>query len=306
MRTEGVWALAIHGGAGTIPRSLPEAVQREYLAGLERALSAGQAILQAGGASLDAAEAAVRALEDDPLFNAGRGAVLTSAGTHELDASVMDGRTLRCGAVAAVKTPKNAVSLARLVMERTRHVLLAGEGADAFASQMGVERVPQSYFTTDKRKQQWEAMQRADQVARSEDEAPKGTVGAVALDIHGHLAAATSTGGLTNKLPGRTGDSSVIGAGTYADDRTAAVSCTGSGEEFIRHASAYAVCARMALAKESVEEAARAVIHQHMEPGDGGLIAVDLHGNIAFAFSSEGMYRGAAHSSGRFEVAIWE
>lgn len=304
--SDGKWALAIHGGAGTIPKNLPEEVQRQYLDGLERALAAGKAVLEAGGAALDAVEQAVRALEDDPLFNAGRGAVFTNAGTHELDASIMDGRNLRCGGLAAVKTPKNPITLARLVMERTPHVLLAGEGGDAFAREAGVELVEQSWFSTDKRKQQWLALQGAG-LSRSEDEpAPKGTVGAVARDVHGHLAAATSTGGLTNKMPGRTGDSSVIGAGTYADDRSAAVSCTGSGEEFMRHVSAYAVCCRVGLLKESLAEAARAVVHEHMQPGDGGLISVDRDGNVAFAFSSEGMYRGEANAEGRFEVWIWE
>ncbi len=305
------YAIAIHGGAGTVPRTMEPETIAAYEASLTRALQLGRDRLAAGGQALDVVEEVVRLMEDDPLFNAGKGAVFTHDGTHELDASIMDGRTLGCGAVAGVKTVKNPISLARLVMTKTRHVLLVGAGADAFAREMNVELVDNAWFDTERRREQWqELVAKEREAAERGDKAPldagtKGTVGVVALDKQGHLAAATSTGGMTNKRWGRAGDSPIIGAGTYANDATVAVSCTGTGEEFIRHAVARTVHARMELAKEPLDIAARGSLDQ-LKKGDGGLIAVDKNGHIALPYNTEGMYRAAADSSGRFDVAIWE
>jgi beta-aspartyl-peptidase (threonine type) len=240
-------------------------------------------------------------LEDDPLFNAGRGAVFTDSGVHELDASIMDGRTLACGAVTGVRTVRHPVSLARLVMENTRHILLMGAGAEAFADELGVERVENSWFDTDHRRR---ALQRVLEQRRVEEE--QGTVGCVVLDGRGDLAAATSTGGLTGKRWGRIGDTPIIGAGNYADNRSCAVSGTGTGEEFMRNVTAYAVASLYRDAGVPLHEAARRVVFERMRPGDGGVIAVSREGEIAMVYSTVGMFRGAADSSGRFEVAIWE
>jgi L-asparaginase / beta-aspartyl-peptidase len=295
------WALAIHGGAGAPDRSLPEAEKQAYLASLEHALKLGQTMLEGGRSSLDAVEAVVRDLEDDPLFNAGRGAVFNLAGEIELDASIMDGRTLGCGGVAAVKTVKNPVSLARLVYERTKHVLLVGPGAEGFAQEMGVERAGPEWFRTEPR---WQELLKF----RAEQASSRGggTVGAVARDRQGNLAAATSTGGRTGKLPGRVGDSPIVGAGTYADNATCAVSGTGIGEEYIRHAAAYSVSAWMRHEGATLDEALHHVIDEELKPGDGGMIAVDRDGRIAMRYNTPGMFRGAADANGRFEVHIWE
>jgi beta-aspartyl-peptidase (threonine type) len=300
------FAIALHGGAGAIPRDMPEEEQAAHRAGLSRALDLGRAMLDRGAASLDVVEAVVRRLEDDPLFNAGKGSVFTHAGTHELDAAIMDGSSLACGAVAVVRTIKNPVTLARRVMERTPHVLLAGGGAEGFAVTTEVERVRPDYFDTDARRNQWIKARQREAVAgeRGEDKAGFGTVGCVALDTHGHLAAATSTGGMTNKRLGRIGDTPIIGAGTYADDRACAVSCTGAGEQFIRHVIAFRVSALMTWAGRSLKEAADEAIHQTLNPGDGGLIAVDRAGNIAMPFNTKGMFRAAADSSGWSVVEI--
>jgi beta-aspartyl-peptidase (threonine type) len=288
-------ALAIHGGAGVMKR-LERGRQSVYLLALNRALDAGYQILSDDGTSLDAATAAVAALEDDPLFNAGRGAVYNAAGEHELDASIMDGATLRAGAVTAVRRIRNPVLAARAVMEKSAHVLLAGQGAEAFAAKHGVALVRQAYFHTAER---LSALKR--RLKRHH-----GTVGAVALDRHGNLAAATSTGGYTGKLPGRVGDSPLIGAGTYADNRTCAVSGTGWGEAFIRIALAHEVSARMLYLEESVSEAARAALRKLARiGGDGGLIALDRRGNIAMPFNSEGMLRACIHVDGRRRVRIY-
>jgi beta-aspartyl-peptidase (threonine type) len=295
------WAIAVHGGAGTIPRDIAPQRRAAYTASLRAALRLGADALAAGEPALDVVEKVVRSLEDDPLFNAGRGAVYTHDGRHELDAAIMDGRDLSAGAVASVSSVKNPISLARLVMERTRHVLLVGDGAEAFADEMGVVRVPQDYFHTEYRYRSW---QRALERAKGQDD--KDTVGCAARDVGGNLAAATSTGGLTDKRWGRVGDVPILGAGTYADNRTAAISATGQGEEFIRHAVAHTVSARMALLGEPLADAARAVIHGTLRPGDGGVISVDAAGRIALVFNSEGMYRGAADSGGRFEIGIWD
>lgn len=292
-------ALAVHGGAGVIDRKLMSArAESAYRTGIAAALTAGHRVLAGGGSSLDAAVAAVCVLEDDPLFNAGRGAVFNAEGVNELDAAVMDGRTLRAGAVTLVTTVKNPVRLARLVLERTCHVMLAGQGAEALAREHGLEIVEPEYFFT---QQRWDALRRVASAAKrgpqraSLTEADRhGTVGAVALDAGGNLAAATSTGGRTNKLAGRIGDSPIIGAGTYADNRTVAVSCTGQGECFIRTVAAFAVAALMECKGWSVARAAGHVIRRRLAAigGEGGMIAIDRQGNIATPFNSAGMHRG--------------
>lgn len=295
------WALAIHGGAGVIPKTMEDDRKQEYVQALEAALQLGKDSLAAGESSLDVVEKVVAQLEDSPLFNAGKGAVFTHEGSHELDAAIMDGRDLNCAAVAGLKTIKNPIHLARKVMTETHHVFFVGDGAEAFADEVGVERVDQDYFFVQRRHDQW---QRALERAKEEDK--HGTVGAVALDMDGNLAAATSTGGLTNKRFGRVGDVPVIGAGTYANNATAAISCTGYGEQFIRHNVAHDVSAIMEYRGVGIQEAAEAVIHGKLDKGDGGLIAVGHDGTIALVFNSEGMFRGAADSSGLSEVAIWE
>lgn len=300
------WSLAIHGGAGTIPKTIPESERDAYLASLRKALEIGRGVLAGGGTSLDAVEKVVRFLEDDPLFNAGKGAVYTHDGTHELDAAIMDGRDLSCGAVAGLKTVRHPISLARLVKERSPHVFLVGEGAEAFATDMKVERVENSWFDTPKRYEQLQQALRREQEEKPREEKPKGTVGAVALDRHGNLAAATSTGGMTNKRWGRLGDVPVIGAGTYANNKTCAISATGWGEKFIRHTVAHDISALMEYAGLSLQQAAERVIHGKLEKDDGGIVGVGRDGSIALVFNSEGMYRGAADSAGRLEVRIWE
>ncbi len=306
--------LAIHGGAGTIERGnmTPER-EAEYRAALEAALRAGFAVLQEGGSAVDAVAAAIPPMEDAPLFNAGKGAVFTSEASVELDASIMDGATLNAGAVAGVTTIKNPILAARLVMEQSPHVMLTGSGAEAFARQHGLEEVENTYFHTDRRR---ETLRRVQERERSESgflqtdpEAWQmtGTVGAVALDQNGHLAAATSTGGMTNKRFGRVGDSPIIAAGTYADDRTCAVSATGHGEYFIRLAIAHDISARMMYLGESVEAAAHTVIHDKLTDlgGTGGVIALDAEGNVAMPFNTSGMYRGTIDAEGNVTVDIY-
>lgn len=310
------FGLVVHGGAGTIDRSkmTPER-EREYRAGLERALAAGYEILKRGGSSLDATETAVRVFEDDPHFNAGKGAVFTSAGTNELDAAIMDGKTLKAGAVAALKHIKNPVSLARLVMEGSGHVMMDGEGAEIFAKENGVELVDQKYFYTQER---WDALQkiktaekhRTGQAGKAfiiTDQDRHGTVGAVALDQNGDLTAATSTGGTTNKRVGRVGDTPVIGAGTYANNATCAVSATGDGEYFIRATVGHDVSALMQYRGMSLKEAAQAVLDKVAKlGGTGGLIAIDRKGNIALPFNTSGMYRGYVDPNGKFVIEIYK
>jgi beta-aspartyl-peptidase (threonine type) len=299
--------LAIHGGAGTLARSdmTPER-EAAYRAGLEAALDAGYAILETGGSSLDAVSVAVRVLEDDPLFNAGRGAVLTAEGKAELDASIMDGRHLRAGAVAGVKHIRNPVELARLVMEKSPHVMLIGQGAEDFALERGVTLVPNEYFHTDRRKEELRRRIAGERVPLN-DLASLGTVGAVARDARGDLAAATSTGGMTGKRPGRVGDSPIIGAGTYADNAACAVSATGHGEYFIRAAVAHDLCARIRYARVRLAKAARDLVHGRLRDmgGEGGVIAIDAQGNVALEFNSEGMFRGVRTSAGRREIGIY-
>ena len=318
------FAIAIHGGAGVISRDIDPEVRDGYLASLKEAARIGRDLLDQGGSSLDAVEMVIRFLEDDERFNAGKGSVFTSEGTHELDASIMDGRDLNAGAVAGVRTVKNPISLARLVMEQSRHVMFSGDGAEMFADEMNVDRVDNSWFGTERRLRQLENARRQQvhaqgppersitEHAQEQSEHSQarsfrfGTVGAAALDRQGNLAAGTSTGGMTNKMPGRIGDSPVIAAGTYADNNSCAVSATGHGEKFIRNAVAYQICAIMEYQGASLEEAAQIVIHEKLDKGDGGIIAVDKWGNIVFEFSSPGMFRAAADSEGLFEAAIWD
>ncbi len=291
------FAIAIHGGAGTLPRrAMSIALRRRYERGLERALAAGHAVLAGGGSSLDAVCAAVVELEDSPLFNAGRGAVYNAEGKHELDAGVMDGATLAAGAVAAVSRIRNPVLAARAVMEKTRHVLLVGRGAERFAARHGLRMEKPEYFAT-----------RARLLAlKRKLPGHHGTVGAVARDIAGNLAAATSTGGYTGKLPGRVGDSPTVGAGVYADNAACAVSGTGLGEAFMRAVLAHDVAARMRYGGESLAAAARkALATVAALGGDGGLIAVDRRGRVVMPFNSEGMYRACVDAAGRKTLALF-
>jgi beta-aspartyl-peptidase (threonine type) len=294
------WKLVIHGGAGVIERlrMTPEK-EREVRAGLDRALQAGETVLRGGGSALDAVDAAVRVLEDDPNFNAGRGSVFTFDGRNEMDASIMDGRTRAAGAVAGATATKNPIGLARAVMEKSPHVFLSGAGADQFSREQGLEQAGPEWFATEERKRQLEAF-RGGKVSALEIEYKYGTVGAVALDTKGHVAAATSTGGMTGKRWSRIGDSPVIGAGTYADDRACAVSATGTGEMFIRAAAAHEICARMRLAGESGKAAGDAVMAEVKAlGGSGGVIVVSPKGETSWSFNTPGMYRGRADASGR-------
>lgn len=290
-------AIAIHGGAGAIARrEMTKSAQARYHAALERALDAGHQVLKGGGSSLDAVCAAVVVMEDSPLFNAGRGACYNADEKHELDAAVMDGAKLRAGAVAAVSRIRNPVLAARTVMEKCRHVLLVGRSAERFATRNGLRLAPPEYFHTASRL----AALREKRVGHH------GTVGAVALDSDGNLAAATSTGGYTGKMPGRVGDTPIIGAGTYADNRACAVSGTGLGEAFMRAVLAYDVAARMRYLREPLDKAARAAVSNLSDlQADGGLVAVDRSGNIVMPFNSEGMYRAAIDPRGRRRVEIY-
>ena len=299
------WTLVIHGGAGAMIRGrLPQMQDVAARAGLASALDAGSAILAGGGAALDAVEAAVKVLEDDPAFNAGRGSAFTYEGANELDAAIMDGATLAAGSVAGVTRTRHPVSLARAVIERSPHVLLGREGADAFALHAGLEQVDPDWFAIPERRRQLEEMKANG--GRFDVDMKYGTVGAVARDTHGHLAAATSTGGVTGKRWGRIGDSPLIGAGTYADDRAAAVSCTGSGEYFIREAAAYQIGARVRLAGEELAAAAEAVLAEiRALGGTGGVIVTDAAGTPVWRFTTPGMYRARADAEGAHVVAIY-
>lgn len=324
MHTEQQFALAVHGGAGTIRReSMSAEAEAQYRNGIANALRAGHAALSEGGSAMDAVVAAVRVLEDDPLFNAGRGAVFTHEGNIELDAAVMDGMTGMAGAIAGVRTIKNPVVAARKVMDATKHVLLVGTGAEQFAAEQQLEIVAPDYFHTKARWQQLLLAKSRAQIELDHDgqnqaaAAAKfeawqtdnkfGTVGAVACDAQGNLAAATSTGGLTNKFYGRVGDSPIIGAGTYADNATVAVSGTGVGEFFMRGLIAYDIAARMKYLKLGLNDAVDQVIHEALETrgGQGGLIAIDAQGRIKFGFNTEGMYRGSIRGDGIPVIAIY-
>lgn len=299
------WKLVIHGGSGSMRRgSLSQELDELGRAGLSAALDAGAAILAAGGSALDAVEATARVLEEDPCFNAGRGSVLAYDGHVELDAAIMDGRERRCGAVAGLRSTRAPISAARAVMDQSPHVLMSYEGADDFACEAGLEQVPNRWFVTPERRRQLDEL-----LARGSDafdaDIKYGTIGAVAVDVHGHVAAATSTGGLTAKRWGRIGDSPLVGAGTYADDRAAAVSATGLGEVFIRAAGAHELCARVRLGGQGLQESLDGVLEEIKSlGGNGGLIAVSPSGDAAWGFTTPGMYRGIAGPDGR-QVAIY-
>jgi len=300
------WTIVIHGGAGMLDRERLSAEQDAAArAGLSAALDAGQTVLAGGGSAVDAVEAAVRVLEDDPAFNAGRGAVLTFDGAAELDAAIMDGATRAAGSVAAVTRTRNPVSLARNVMENGRHVMLAGRGADRFAIEQGVEQVDPAWFVLPERARQLAEL-KADNADAFDVDMKYGTVGAVARDCAGHVAAATSTGGVTGKRWGRIGDTPVVGAGTYADDRAGAVSATGSGEYFLRIGVAHEICARVRLAGESLQMAGDAVMAETSALGGrGGVILAGPDGDMAWSFTTPGMYRGRVSADGERVVAIY-
>jgi L-asparaginase / beta-aspartyl-peptidase len=320
------WALVAHGGAGAIARGdLTPEQERAYREAMGAAAQAGAAVLRAGGSAMDAVEGAIQILEDDPLFNAGRGAAFTAEGRNELDASIMDGGTLAAGAVAGVTTTRHPISAARAVIEGSTHVLLGGEGADAFARSQGLEQVDPSYFFTEER---WKSLERGlaklglpiparpgdasqEVLGRAglvHEEGKYGTVGVVALDLHGHVAAGTSTGGSTAKRWGRVGDSPLIGAGTYATDKAGAVSCTGAGEYFIRLGVAHEICALAQHAGLSLQEAADRVVQRELTAlgGDGGIIAVAPDGQMAWSFNTAGMYRARIADGAPLTVGIYK
>jgi beta-aspartyl-peptidase (threonine type) len=323
------WSIVVHGGAGVIERAnLTPEVEAQYRAAMQRALNTGGAILDRGGSSLDAVEAVIREMEDDPLFNAGRGAVFTAEGRNELDASIMDGRNRAAGAVAGLTRTRHPISAARAVMERSRHVMLIGEGAEAFARSQNLEEVDPSYFFTERRWQQLEQNLRANNLPipprpanappapRAEftypDDHQFGTVGVVALDSHGNISAGTSTGGTTGKRWGRVGDAPIIGAGTYAQNGVCGVSATGTGEFFIRVGVARDICARMQFRHEGAQQAADAVIAEvgattnaSNEAGDGGVIVLDGRGRFAWAMNTPGMYRASLSAGGEPVVQIF-
>ncbi|HEU4564989.1 MAG TPA: isoaspartyl peptidase/L-asparaginase [Gemmatimonadaceae bacterium] len=308
--------LVVHGGAGTITRaSMTPEMEAEYRAKMTEAIKAGYDVLSRGGVALDAVTATIRVLEDSPLFNAGKGAVFTNAGTNELDAAIMDGATLQAGAIAGVKHVKNPIDLARMVMEKSPHVMLIGDGAETFAKSQGMALVPAKYFWTQRR---WDALQRAKAAEKkvgtkasmammSPADGKYGTVGAVALDANGNLAAGTSTGGTNNKRWGRVGDAPIIGAGTYANNASCAVSATGTGEFFIRNVVAHDICARKQYKGIPLAQAADEVVMKLLvsQQGDGGVIALDRDGNFATPFNTEGMYRGWVGPDGKIEVRIY-
>ncbi|WP_316745995.1 isoaspartyl peptidase/L-asparaginase [Pedobacter gandavensis] len=316
------YVMVIHGGAGTIlKKNMTPEKEAAYVAGLTKSLQAGYEAIKSGKSSLDAVEAAIHVMEDSPLFNAGKGAVFTHDGRNEMDAAIMDGKTLMAGAVAGVTVIKNPISAARAVMEKSEHVMMVGPGAEAFAKQAKLEIVDPKYFFTQER---WDGLQKAiqqDSVKTVLDHGSKkteklgtlnrdykfGTVGAVALDKAGNLAAGTSTGGMTNKKYGRVGDAPIIGAGTYANNATAGISCTGWGEFYIRNVVAYDISAMMEYKKMTVAEASKAAIEKVGKMGgDGGLIAMDQQGHVAMPFNTAGMYRGTVTADGKIEVLIYK
>lgn len=321
------YAIAIHGGAGTISKDLPDSTKQAYRDALDKALSIGEKVLADGGSALEAVEQTIRQLENDPRFNAGKGAVYTSEGEHELDAAIMDGTTLEAGAITGIKTVKHPITLARHVMNNSRHILFAGDGAEAYAEQTDLERVDNSYFDTQHRYEDWQESKEEQSSMlneRDEKKAAKGkaansengnrdyiedhvfgTVGCVALDQEGRLAAGTSTGGLTGKEYGRVGDVPIVGAGTYANSHVA-VSATGIGEDIMRHVTGFHVGAVKEYKGTSLQKAADHVINNELNPGEAGLISVDSLGNIAMPYNTTGMFRGAADSEGKHMVKIWE
>ncbi len=305
--------IAIHGGTtSSTAATLAPQYEKEHREGMTRAMEAGMAVLEKGGSSLDAVVAAIVVMEDDPHFNAGKGAVFTAEGKNELDASIMDGRTLAAGAVAGVTTIRNPIRAARLVMEDSKHVMLAGDGAEKFAKERGLEIVDPSYFFTQYR---WDQLQRAKEAEKKKSswledaDSRHGTVGAVTIDKDGNLAAATSTGGRTNKLYGRIGDSPIIGAGNYADNRTLAVSTTGIGEYFIRGVVAYDISARMKYANLGLPQAVEATLTETLvqkKGGEGGVIALDKDGNVRWGFNTRGMWHGFLRAGGKPEIGVFD
>ena len=304
-------SFAIHGGAGTILKSeMNPSLEKAYKAGLKAALKKGYELIKDGHPAIEAVEKAVKTLEDNPLFNAGKGAVFSADGTHEMDAAIMDGANLNAGGVCGINNIKNPIELARLVMEKSEHVLLGGKGALEFAKQMNCPTEKAAYFYDEFRFNQWQRIKGTNefQLDHSKKKTDKfGTVGAVALDMNGNLAAATSTGGMTNKRFGRIGDSPIIGAGNYANNLTCAVSCTGSGEFFLKGVVAYDVSCLMEMKGLSLEDACNEVIHKRVKSigGDGGLIAVDSLGNIAMPYNTEGMYRGSINYQQKEIIEIY-
>lgn len=314
------YTLTIHGGAGTILRGdmTPEK-EEAYRIALDHALQAGYSLLERGQSAINAVRAAIISLEDNILFNAGKGSVFGKDGHQEMDASIMDGSNLMAGAVSAVRNIRNPVELAYAIMTKSPHVMLNGQGAYDFAKMQGLSIEPDEYFFSQFRYDQWKQMQGSDQAALDHNVVIKdlptgqagkkfGTVGAAALDVHGNIAAGTSTGGMTNKQYGRVGDSPIIGAGTYANNKTCAISCTGHGEPFIRAVTAYDVSCLMEYKGHSLEEALNIVVHDKLMKieGEGGMIGVDANGNVAMVFNSEGMYRGMRKSDGKNEIAIYK
>ncbi len=307
------YTLVIHGGAGTIlKQDMTDEQETAYRKGLDDALNAGYALLEKGQSAVDAVRTAVISLENNILFNAGRGSVFAKDGSQEMDASIMDGKTLMAGAVSAVRNIHNPVELAYTIMTKSQHVMLNGQGAYDFAKLHGIKTEPDEYFFSQFRYDQWKQMQDSDETALDHNvilkEKKFGTVGAAACDSHGNIAAATSTGGMTNKQFGRIGDSPIIGAGTYANNKTCAISCTGHGEPFIRAVTAYDVSCLMEYKGLSLQEAMHIVVHDKLLKldGEGGMIGVDAKGNAAMVFNSEGMYRGVKSSDGRSVVAIYK
>ena len=306
------YAIAIHGGAGTILRSsmTPEK-ETAYKKALEDAIVSGENILKKGGASLDAVEAAIRTLEDNPLFNAGKGAVFTNEGKHEMDASLMNGKDLTAGAVAGVSNIKNPITLARTIMDKSEHVFMAGNGAMEFAKKNNIEFAPDDYFFVQLRYDQLQKAKQSDSVIMDHTQSNEkkfGTVGAVALDVNGNLAGGTSTGGMTNKKHGRVGDTPMIGAGTYANNNTCAISCTGHGEFFIRSVVAYDISCLMEYKGLTLKEACDLVVMKKLIKigGEGGLIALDAHGNIELPYNSEGMYRASKKQDESMYIGIYK
>lgn len=313
------WAIVIHGGAGAISKDQPEAVKEAYKAALDSALTIGETILENGGKAIDAVEEVINYMENNPKFNAGKGAVFTSEGGHELDAAIMVGNTREAGAVTGVTTVKNPITLARKVMEESKHVMFSGAGAEEFAGQVGVERVNQDYFYTEDRYKAWKRMVKREATPKEQRsmllepgmddnywlKQKYGTVGCVALDQEGTLVAGTSTGGMTNKKFGRVGDVPIIGAGTYASD-VVAVSMTGWGERIMRAVSGHTVSSYMKFKDASLEEAGTYLLEEVLKPGDAGMIAVDKYGNTFMGMNTMGMYRGRADSEGNREIKIWE
>lgn len=310
------WALVIHGGAGVISKNMPDSVKKVYQQDLDEALTIGENILQGGGAAVDAVEEVINYLENNPKFNAGKGAVFTHEGSHELDAAIMIGNRRKAGTITGVKTVKNPISLARLVMENSKHIMFAGEGAEEYADKMGVDRVNQDYFYTERRYKAWrrsikEGEEQSSVLKTKEeqkffyDEDKFGTVGCVALDTEGQLVAGTSTGGMTNKMYGRVGDVPIIGSGTYASD-VVAVSMTGWGERIMEAVSGHTVSSYMKYKPATLQEAGNYLLEDVLEPDDAGMIAVDKYGNMLMDMNTQGMFRGQSDSEGNRAVAIWE